>query len=70
MLPKVKKPAIDGEATGVCSRRTYPGWLGAARDERVVRNLGDPAAWAEPNAERGASFHFTLPITRYDVDAK
>lgn len=28
-----------------------PGWLGAARIDRTVRNLGGPVRWVEPNAE-------------------
>ncbi len=52
--------ATPPESAEACHRRGSneqehspgpPGWLGAARIERLVRNLGDPVRWVEPNAE-------------------
>jgi hypothetical protein len=42
-LPKMLKPDTGGEETSKCTLSGLPGWLGAARVERLVRNLGDPA---------------------------
>jgi hypothetical protein len=42
-LPKVPKPATDGEATGVCTRRTFRGERGQRAGTERPRNLGDPA---------------------------
>ena len=41
----------DGEAASMCSRRGFPGWLGAARADRSVKEPGISAVVGlEPNA--------------------
>ena len=57
-LPKMLKPVAGGQelcplggADGAATSRTppgLPGWLGTARTDRWIRNLGDPVPWVEP----------------------
>jgi len=49
-LPKVVKPATDGEATTMSTRRALRGgWGGRARTD-ASRNLGDPARGWNPTS--------------------
>ena len=37
------KPAIDGESNGRTQPSDFPGWLGTARVDRLVKEPGRPA---------------------------
>ena len=55
--PDEMKPATDGEATGMCSRRACRGERGQRAGTERPRNLGDPAQQDARGVRRRAGRH-------------